>query len=49
MGYMELIFTMSVKRQQQNSAKQNAQGFSENKDAAKNGGTIAGDARRTLR
>ncbi|MEK6903585.1 MAG: hypothetical protein AABW64_03000 [Nanoarchaeota archaeon] len=49
MGYMELIFTMLGEASTTKIVRsKNAQGFSENKDAAKNGGTIAGDARRNL-
>ena len=49
MNDLELIFTMLGEASTTKIAKgKNAQGFDENKDAAKKGGKIAGDAREKL-
>ena len=46
---LELIFTMLGEASTTKIARgKNAQGFAENKDAAKKGGTIAGSARKQL-
>lgn len=46
---LELIFTMLGEASTTEIAKKrNAQGFPQNKEAAKSGGTIAGDARKAL-
>ncbi len=49
MDGLELIFTMLGEASTTKIARgKNAQGFNENKDAAKKGGKIAGDARKKL-
>lgn len=49
MDDLEMIFTMLGEASTTKIARgKNAQGFSENKDAAQKGGTIAGDARKKL-
>ncbi len=49
MGDLELIFSMLGERSTTEIARtKNAKGFVQNKDAAKKGGNIAGDARRAL-
>ncbi len=49
MNDLELIFSMLGERATTEIARtKGAQGFAENKDAAAKGGTIAGDARKSL-
>jgi hypothetical protein len=49
MSNMELIFSMlGEETARQLSIQQDAQGFDENRDAAKQGGKLAGDSRKRL-